>query len=88
MDGGDITYDLLVIIFWFGTATTILARFLNIKRIWWCFILWIIGASVMCIQGYILGQTNIVVYQLVYLMFNIWGLFEWYKLEKKHKLRC
>lgn len=42
----------------------------------------------MCIQGYILGQTNIVVYQIVYLMFNIWGLFEWYKLEKKHKLRC
>jgi hypothetical protein len=86
--GGDRTFDLLTIIFWGGTILTIIARFLNIKRIWWCFILWCIGGFIILIQTWLAGQWNIVLYQAVYLLFNIWGLIEWYKLEKKHKLRC
>jgi hypothetical protein len=68
---------LLQIFFWSGTIMTVIARFLNIKKIWWCFILWIFGASAMCIQGITLGQWNIVGYQIVYIGFNIWGLIEW-----------
>jgi len=80
--------DILPIIFWGGTLFTILARFLNIKRIWYCFLFWIVGSSIMLIQGVYLEQWNIVMYQIVYLMFNVWGLVEWYKLEKRRSLRC
>lgn len=70
---------LLQMFFWSGTILTVIARFLNIKKLWYCFIFWIFGSTVMCIQGAYLNQPNIVMYQIVYLMFNIWGLIEWHK---------
>ncbi len=59
---------LLQLFFWSGTIMTVVSRFLNIKKLWYCFIFWIIGSTVMCIQGMYLGQMNIVMYQIVYLI--------------------
>lgn len=75
--------DILSIIFWAGTFSTIGARILNVKGYWYCFILWIIGGIIITIQTAMAGQWNIVTYQIVYLIINVWGLKDWYTLNKK-----
>lgn len=77
---------IIQIIFWSGTFATIGARILNVKGYWYCFALWIFGAGVIAIQTGLEGQWNIVFYQVVYIIINIWGLKDWYKLNKKGKL--
>jgi hypothetical protein len=77
---------LLQIFFWSGAILTVGARFLNVLKKWYCFIFWIIGGAIITIQTVQSGQWNIVSYQLVYMVFNIWGLIDWYQFDKGRKI--
>lgn len=71
-------FEHLTMVFtWIVTAICLLGTILNIKKSYWCFVLWIIGNVCWMAFDLWFGLFSRFSLDVVQLGFAIWGLIEW-----------
>lgn len=64
---------------WVFTGLSIIGVVANIKKLKWCFVLWLFTNSAWCIYDYSIGAYAQSALFFVYVLLAIWGIYEWYK---------
>lgn len=62
---------------WVGMALTIAGLFLNARSNRWCWYVWLVSNGAWVTYGIQTKQASIILSQVVYFGFNVYGLVKW-----------
>ena len=67
---------------WIVTAVSIIATIANIKKLKWCFAVWLCTNAIWAMYDYSIGAYAQSALFCVYVALAVWGIYEWYELKK------